>query len=92
MSDELTTALADLRAKLTGSKKFADMSVAERVWHPRGGGWVTEASCPRCGSQVVYNGNYFCENWSYDCAWALPHPARSAADRRVCDVVGVDYY
>lgn len=33
---------------------------------------VPGISCPKCGSQVVYNGNYFCENVD-DCGWALSH-------------------
>lgn len=53
--------------------------------------------CPKCGSfPVVYNGNYFCDNWDYpavqgDCDWALAHPARSRRDREVCDLIGIGY-
>jgi len=33
--------------------------------------------CPKCGAEIVYNGNYFCSNWQYPllddtgCDWAL---------------------
>lgn len=53
--------------------------------------------CPACGrAWVVYNGNYFCDDWSYPvqpggCDWALAHPARSKRDREFCDLVGIDY-
>jgi hypothetical protein len=40
----------------------------------------TGVACPRCGAEVVYNGNYFCERWTYpyaggedECDWALSH-------------------
>lgn len=35
--------------------------------------------CPKCDHPVVYNGNYFCSQWSYPydgvygCDWALSH-------------------
>ncbi len=61
------------------------------MWE-RNYGEPTEARCPKCSGRVVYNGNYFCENWGDDCDWALPHPARSKKDRAVCDVLGIDYY
>lgn len=62
-------------------------------------GRTTGVTCPKCGlAPVVYNGNYFCDNWVYpgppgpeECDWALAHPARSARDREVCDLIGTDY-
>jgi hypothetical protein len=50
--------------------------------------------CPTtaCEGKIVYNGNYFCENFdSGDCDWALPHPVRSKKDRAICDLIGIDY-
>lgn len=55
--------------------------------------------CPECGeAPVVYNGNYFCDNWVFpgppeegECRWALPHPATTKRDREICDLIGVDY-
>lgn len=55
--------------------------------------------CPECGAApVVYNGNYFCDNWVYpgppgegECRWALAHPATSKRDREICDLIGIDY-
>lgn len=55
--------------------------------------------CPKCKEvPVVYNGNYFCDNWRSEwngkkwlCDWALAHPARSKRDRAVCDLLGIDY-
>lgn len=49
------------------------------------GGWYTEVKCPRCGSTVIYNGNYFCVNWNCSCRWALPHPAKKPEDKAVID-------
>ena len=59
--------------------------------------------CHKCHEDfVVYNGNYFCDSWVYrkpreklfpgECDWALPHPAVTAADRQICDLIGIDYY
>jgi hypothetical protein len=49
-------------------------------------------ACPKCGlAPVVYNGNYFCDNWGDECNWALPHPATSKSDREICDLIGTDY-
>lgn len=54
--------------------------------------------CPFCGAgPVVYNGNYFCDNWAYpagpdDCTWALAHPAKLKRDRDICDLIGIDYH
>jgi hypothetical protein len=31
------------------------------------GGSVTGERCPECGGHIVYNGSYFCENWTWDC-------------------------
>lgn len=53
--------------------------------------------CPKCQAfPVVYNGNYFCDNWNHpagpdDCTWALAHPAVSQRDRQVCDLIGIDH-
>jgi hypothetical protein len=53
--------------------------------------------CPKCGAApVVYNGNYFCDNWNYpagpdDCDWAQAHPSTTKRDRDFCDLVGLDY-
>lgn len=49
---------------------------------PGNEGDPTGVSCPRCGAEVRYNGNYFCSYWvyrgeppraldSYECDWAL---------------------
>jgi hypothetical protein len=56
--------------------------------------------CPKCGNApVVYNGNYFCDNWAHpytgaegECDWALAHPAKSKRDREICDLIGIDYW
>lgn len=56
-----------------------------------------EIECPACGAHpVVYNGNYFCDGWTFppepgECSWALAHPATSKRDRAFCDLVGLDY-
>jgi len=64
------------------------------------GAIVPEVCCPQCGKRVIYNGNYFCEDWGYvhkrsrmggNCSWALQHPATSAADRAICDALGINY-
>jgi len=55
----------------------------------------TTEKCPKCGEVVVYNGNYFCTNWTYysdgssvdtengECDWALPHPQTELADKQI---------
>lgn len=43
------------------------------VSYPGNEGRFTGVLCPMCGSDVVYNGNYFCVRWSYECDWALSH-------------------
>lgn len=49
---------------------------------------VTQEKCPSCGASVVYNGNYFCAALEPGlCDWALPHPARSPADRSLALVL-----
>lgn len=64
-------------------------------------GRSTGVSCPKCGAApVVYNGNYFCDNWTFpfssadigECDWALAHPATTKRDREFCDLVGLDYF
>jgi hypothetical protein len=51
-------------------------------------GKPTGRKCPKkCGGNVVYNGNYFCENWTSEpklpgeCDWALPHPQTERRDQ-----------
>jgi len=44
---------------------------------------LTAERCPKDGARIVYNGNYFCENFGKGCDWALPHPARKKADREL---------
>lgn len=46
-------------------------------------GTVTLEHCPSCGARIIYNGNYFCEDYGSSCGWALPHPARKKADQRL---------
>lgn len=59
----------------------------------------TGVRCPRCGGEVIYNGNYFCEYWVYrgrpprpldngECDWVLSHDEEHGdpigrVDRRV---------
>lgn len=49
---------------------------------PGNEGDPTGVRCPRCGGEVIYNGNYFCEYWAWrgrpprelerwECDWAL---------------------
>lgn len=65
--------------------------------HARTAGTGELIYCPACREHpVVYNGNYFCDNWNYpagpgDCDWALAHPATEQHDREVCDLIGIDY-
>lgn len=62
-------------------------------------GTTTAITCPECGAApVVYNGNYFCDNWTFpfsgadgECDWALAHPATTKRDREICDLIGIDY-
>lgn len=73
-------------------------------WHEstigNSGTVAADVSCPLCGQRVIYNGNYFCEDWGFvhngkrtggDCDWALPHPAVNDSDRAICDALGTDY-
>ena len=66
-------------------------------------GWIAAVAgadehiaCPQCGVHpVVYNGNYFCDNWNHpvgpnDCGWAMGSPARSERDRAVCVLLGIN--
>lgn len=57
-----------------------------RRLHDGNYGDPTGVACPRCGAEVVYNGNYFCERWVYaydghedDCDWALSHDDATGA-------------
>lgn len=43
-------------------------------------GQLTGVPCPKCNTEIVYNGNYFCDAWAYradaalgECDWALSH-------------------
>lgn len=68
-------------------------------WLARAAGSLVGITCPKCRvAPVVYNGNYFCDNWTWplttgdnECDWALAHPATTKRDREVCDLIGVDY-
>jgi hypothetical protein len=81
--------------------RFIDSSPGDRTWVNRknGGGWlVPGVVCPECGEWVLYNGNYFCSEWSFitspewtDCHWALAHPALTKADKAICDALGLDH-
>lgn len=50
----------------------------------------TGQACPRCGAEIVYNGNYFCSEWKLadehgypgTCDWALPENEERALFRR----------
>jgi hypothetical protein len=46
-------------------------------------GEPTNEKCPKCNGKIVYNGNYFCENWGDTCNWALPHPQIEMADKKI---------
>jgi hypothetical protein len=62
-------------------------------------GTTAAITCPACEQAwVVYNGNYFCDNWAFpysgadgECEWALAHPATTQRDRAICDLIGIDY-
>lgn len=48
----------------------------------------TKERCPNCNAIILYNGNYFCENWSNspkedECDWALPHPQTLLTDKKI---------
>jgi hypothetical protein len=68
-----------------------------RLAHARGS--LVGIDCPKCGAApVVYNGNYFCDNWTFpfssadgECDWALAHPATTKRDQAICDLLGIDY-
>jgi hypothetical protein len=50
------------------------------------GSTPTNETCPKCGLEVVYNGNYFCTDWGLndaDCDWALPHPPTELVDKQI---------
>lgn len=61
-------------------------------------GSLVGIDCPACGAApIVYNGNYFCDDWNFpagpgDCTWALAHPATTKRDREICDLIGTDYW
>lgn len=53
-------------------------------------GKETKEKCPKCGRKVLYNGNYFCEEWTNEnpvpegeCDWILPHPPETREDREM---------
>lgn len=69
-------------------------------------GELTDVRCPRCGRDVVYNGNYFCRAWTYPfdggqgtCDWALGNvdvddpdePAPTADDLRTWESLKTNY-
>lgn len=61
--------------------------------HRDDGTYVPEAGpCPRCGGEIVYNGNYFCGSYGRGCNWALAHPATKVKDKAVCDALGIGYF
>lgn len=36
--------------------------------------------CPRCGGEIVYNGNYFCSSYAIEwCGWALSDNQRNTS-------------
>lgn len=48
--------------------------------------------CPECkDNYIVYNGNYFCDSFFFGCNWGLPHPVIKERDKRICDLLGIDY-
>lgn len=72
------------------------------------GDLVPDVECPFDQKRILYNGNYFCENFGYEsrifsdgktygerrggpCDWALAHPATTKVDRKICDLIGIDY-
>lgn len=66
------------------------------------GDLVRDEECPDCGKRMLYNGNYFCEDWGYvseldgqryggPCNWALGHPATKKKDRAFCKRQGMSY-
>lgn len=81
-------------------KESSSKKVDESRWDERAGGYRVfkkntkeRVLCPKDGSPIVYNGNYFCSKYEVrECTWALPHPARSKKDKEVCDLIGIDYY
>jgi hypothetical protein len=88
VSEELPWIAAGPRTPFNGRYNYGDI-----VW---------DEKCPSCGKQVLYNGNYFCEDWGYTssddgtrrlgpCDWALGHPATSKKDREFCRRQHLDY-
>jgi hypothetical protein len=82
---------------MTQANEFVNAQPDDRVWVDQG--WlVLGVTCPKCIrshdpkiSRVLYNGNYFCEGWGSFCNWALAHPARTKADKAICDALGIDH-
>jgi hypothetical protein len=35
-------------------------------------GRCQESKCPKCGSHIDYNGNFFCHDLGNGCDWGLP--------------------
>ncbi len=71
-------------------------------WHQsnigNSGSIVKKVTCPMCGKRVIYNGNYFCEEWGFDhngersggyCDWTLETPATRDYDIEMCDALGI---
>lgn len=81
-----------------------DRTWAKQGWEVYVKGTKDRIKCPKCHSDfIVYNGNYFCDSWVHrrdkrtqlgegECDWALPHPTITARDRKICDLIGIDYF
>jgi hypothetical protein len=76
------------------AKDFVTSAMEDRIWVKHADGdAVPGIRCPWCQGEIVYNGNYFCSFYNKGfCNWALNHPARSKADRAICDALGIDYH
>lgn len=51
----------------------------------------TSQTCPKCGAEIVYSGNYFCEDWTYPyegaegtCDWAMGESAEDEKLFKLC--------
>lgn len=82
---------------------LAERRKGEQGWLALVEGRDVGVTCPKCKEfPVVYNGNYFCDNYNSPelhpgadpngCDWALAHPAKSKRDREICDLIGLDYH
>lgn len=65
-------------------------------WLATVAGTSTGVGCPKCHEYpVVYNGNYFCDNWNHpagpgDCDWAMTSPPTGKRDREIATLIGLD--